>query len=462
VPGVQQIGVGRDRPAAIGQEGVEGGLVGRGVAGPGIDVPVVELEERAQGDRPDLELEHRLDRRVEQRGGARRPRRIVSQVAQPRVGVVEVGRRERLQEAEGAEELLDLDQGAEVEDRQRLHLAADAELSAGRVELGVEAGEGEVGPRDRALGPVQPSLQPEATAGLEAERVDARDREVGEHEPPAGRRRRVGIVGRGRGGRRWRGGRRRLGGRKPRRAEDGEREGERGRQGAGHRPIVRRFAAQLRRVGRRGARSARRALDARRSGLARGRATALGGGRRRRRDRRATGHRDDGLVVRGLDRLHRQPLAPGQDQHAGQGRAGAQLVEGDQARQLALELDVDADPPRLVGPRGRIVVRAGGIELGGVDHAGARDPGQAGDAGRGRVRVVEQHPVADPHLIAHEVAGLVVADAGPGLDLDPDQIVDPEGVGFALHEPVVHAPTIAGAGRPGGPAGSGLSGRPGL
>jgi hypothetical protein len=31
-----------------------------------------------------------------------------------------------------------------------------------------------------------------------------------------------------------------------------------------------------------------------------------------------------------------------------------------------------------------------------------------------RARVVEQHAVADLHLVAHEVAGLVVAHPGPG------------------------------------------------
>src|SRR2546430_13525551 len=41
------------------------------------------------------------------------------------------------------------------------------------------------------------------------------------------------------------------------------------------------------------------------------------------------------------------------------------------------------------------------------------DFGQAGDARLLAARVIEQHAVADAHLVAHEIARLVIADAGP-------------------------------------------------
>ena len=61
------------------------------------------------------------------------------------------------------------------------------------------------------------------------------------------------------------------------------------------------------------------------------------------------------------------------------------------------------------------------------------------DAGHVAVGVVEQHAVADLHLVAHEVARLVVAHAVPRLGADALEVVDGERVGFGLHQPVAAA-----------------------
>src|SRR3546814_20633462 len=55
------------------------------------------------------------------------------------------------------------------------------------------------------------------------------------------------------------------------------------------------------------------------------------------------------------------------------------------------------------------------------------------------VGVVEQDTVADPHVVAHGVARLVVAHAGPGLGADALQVVDREIRWFGLHQPVAFA-----------------------
>src|SRR3546814_15716134 len=53
--------------------------------------------------------------------------------------------------------------------------------------------------------------------------------------------------------------------------------------------------------------------------------------------------------------------------------------------------------------------------------------------------VVEQDTFADPHVVAHGVARLVVAHAGPGLGADALQVVEREIRWFGLHQPVAFA-----------------------
>lgn len=85
-----------------------------------------------------------------------------------------------------------------------------------------------------------------------------------------------------------------------------------------------------------------------------------------------------------------------------------------------------------------IKVGAGRIELGGVRVGSAADLGEAGDAGLGAGRVIEEHAIAGLHLVAHEVARLVVPDPGPWQGASPLQVEDGSLVGLGLHQPVAH------------------------
>src|SRR6185436_6244392 len=55
-------------------------------------------------------------------------------------------------------------------------------------------------------------------------------------------------------------------------------------------------------------------------------------------------------------------------------------------------------------------------------------------------RVVEEHPVADLHVLEHKVARLIVADAAPGRGAAGrrEHVVDRALVGLAFHQPVLH------------------------
>src|SRR6185436_2148762 len=54
--------------------------------------------------------------------------------------------------------------------------------------------------------------------------------------------------------------------------------------------------------------------------------------------------------------------------------------------------------------------------------------------------MVEEHAVADAHILQHEVARLVVAHAAPrrGAAARREHVVDRALVGLALHQPVFH------------------------
>ena len=54
--------------------------------------------------------------------------------------------------------------------------------------------------------------------------------------------------------------------------------------------------------------------------------------------------------------------------------------------------------------------------------------------------MIEQHLVADLHLVAHEIARLIVAHAEPGAAAPrrTRQVVDAELVGLGFHQPVAH------------------------
>src|SRR5207247_3321198 len=101
---------------------------------------------------------------------------------------------------------------------------------------------------------------------------------------------------------------------------------------------------------------------------------------------------------------------------------------------------LDMEPARVVLLRLGVVVRAGALELGRIRIGRRGDFGQAGDARLFAARVIEQHAVADAHLVAHEIARLVIADAGPGSDVPRrgERSVDGAFVRLRFHEPIAH------------------------
>src|SRR4051812_20531871 len=62
----------------------------------------------------------------------------------------------------------------------------------------------------------------------------------------------------------------------------------------------------------------------------------------------------------------------------------------------------------------------------------------ADDAGLVAVGVIEERAIADFHLVAHEVARLIVANAGPRRRLVLRHVVDAVGRRFGLDQPVAH------------------------
>ena len=85
--------------------------------------------------------------------------------------------------------------------------------------------------------------------------------------------------------------------------------------------------------------------------------------------------------------------------------------------------------------RPRIVILARAIELRRVGMRRRDDLADAGDPDRLGAGVVEEREVADSHL-AHEVARREVAHARPFLAPDALEVVDREGVGFGLEQPM--------------------------
>jgi hypothetical protein len=59
--------------------------------------------------------------------------------------------------------------------------------------------------------------------------------------------------------------------------------------------------------------------------------------------------------------------------------------------------------------------------------------------------MVKQHQIAPAHVIANEVAGLVIPNPVPVLLASGAllQVVDAEGIGLAFYQPIIHCITMA-------------------
>ena len=97
----------------------------------------------------------------------------------------------------------------------------------------------------------------------------------------------------------------------------------------------------------------------------------------------------------------------------------------------------------LSGCCGGIVVLACRVELRSVGIGQPRDLDDARDAGLRAAGVVEESQIAAPHIVAHEVARLIVAHAPPcgGLARCGREVIDPEHVRLRFHQPVAHGST---------------------
>src|SRR5437899_3994370 len=105
----------------------------------------------------------------------------------------------------------------------------------------------------------------------------------------------------------------------------------------------------------------------------------------------------DGQAIAALKQTHRRELA-----------LRAQLGKRDKSRRL-YQRHVNVEPARRRSACLRVVVRALAVELRRVGIRGLADAHDAGNARLGATRMIKKSEVADVHLIAHEIARLVVS-----------------------------------------------------
>ena len=132
----------------------------------------------------------------------------------------------------------------------------------------------------------------------------------------------------------------------------------------------------------------------------------------------------------GGDRHDRQPVALARQDEAVEFREFFEFGERNCALEFPDVAHVDQIPAGILFAGFGIVVLRLGVELRRIRIGFARDFGDADDARRLAVRMLEKHLVADPHVVAHHVARLVVANAVPGFALVALEIVDAVSIGL--------------------------------
>src|SRR3989338_959622 len=145
------------------------------------------------------------------------------------------------------------------------------------------------------------------------------------------------------------------------------------------------------------------------------------------------------MPLRRIERRDRQAIATLQGAHSRQLRMSPQFADGDE-RYLPYQLHIYIEPARLFRRGLGVEVFAVAVELRRVGINAAADPDDAGDARLLAVGMVEQRAVADPHLVAHEVARLVVAHAVPcdSMVWHRSEIINAAIRWFGFHQPVAH------------------------
>src|SRR6266853_642039 len=118
----------------------------------------------------------------------------------------------------------------------------------------------------------------------------------------------------------------------------------------------------------------------------------------------------------------------------------SQFFERDGTREAALQLHVHHEPARIPRVALGIVVVVLAIEGGGIGVALLHDLHDGDDARQCAAGMVEKRLIAPAHLIAQHVARLKVAHAVPrgGAARGGGEMLDAEGAGLGLHQPVAH------------------------
>jgi hypothetical protein len=134
---------------------------------------------------------------------------------------------------------------------------------------------------------------------------------------------------------------------------------------------------------------------------------------------------------------NRQPAPPLQNLHILKLWIRPDLLKRYRLIKLFNKRNIHQIPHRLILGGTRFVIGACRVELGRVGVGSRGDLRHAIDAGHGAGGMVEEDRVAELHAVAHEVAGRVIAHAGPGGLLVLLEVVYGVTGGFGFHEPVL-------------------------